>query len=72
MNTEENHQLTKENPKCTECMTFYASEAYGGLCSSCYKYHLIDLEMPSLKRRNIKWKPCPAMLPHLPQSPRKS
>lgn len=40
MSTEENYLNKKENIKCADCTTFYASEAYGGLCSSCYKYTL--------------------------------
>lgn len=27
----------KDNAKCSECLIFYASEAFGGLCSSCFK-----------------------------------
>ncbi len=27
--------------KCKECMVFYASEAYKGYCSSCFKYFII-------------------------------
>ncbi len=38
MNIDQNNYEEKEPTKCTSCKNFYASEAYKGLCSSCFKY----------------------------------
>lgn len=44
-----------ENPShstlCSECQTFYASQTYNGLCSSCFKYHSFNLEKETRQKK---------------------
>lgn len=60
---------------CTECQTFYGSQANKGLCSSCYKYLPLDSERASSKRKQSHHPLSPknrSRCPLFPKSQRRS
>ena len=38
-----NIQASTSAELCNQCQTFYGSSCFDGLCSKCYKYHIINL-----------------------------
>ena len=58
MNVQNNQPAVEADNLCKACKVFYGSEAFSGLCSSCFKYQFVlfkeNSEIAINERRNCK------------------